>query len=96
MTETQAFIPLIGRAGAQGKLREIYEGYEKMAGSRPAVYSAPGGDVANIIRAHSLDPEGLSLAFAIGGAIHWGPMSRPWAEREMINTVTSRVNNCFY
>jgi hypothetical protein len=96
MTEAQAFIPLIGRADAQGELLEIYEGYAANAGSRPAVYDTPGGDAANIVRAHSLDVEGLVLAFSLSGAIHWGPAARPWAEREMINTVTSRVNNCFY
>jgi alkylhydroperoxidase family enzyme len=96
MTTKQAFLPLIGRAEAEGGLKAIYEQFARGGASRPAVYQTATGEVANIIRAHSLDPEGLRLAFGASGAIHWGPSALPWAEREMINTVTSRANNCFY
>jgi hypothetical protein len=96
MTSKRAFIPLIGRAEAEGALKEIYEQFSKSGASRPAVYRTASGEVANIIRAHSLEPDGLRLAFSASGPIHWGPSARPWAEREMINTVTSRANNCFY
>lgn len=96
MESKQAFIPLIGHADAEGRLKELYEQGAKNGASRPAVYRTPSGEVANIVRAHSLDPEGLRLAFSASGPIHWGPSARPWAEREMINTVTSRANNCFY
>ena len=96
MATVGAFIPLIGRAEAEGRLREMYEHSAKNAGARPAVYDTPTGEVANIVRAHSLDPEALGLAFGISSAIHWGPSSLPWAEREMINTVTSKANHCFY
>ena len=96
MTTKQAFLPLIGRAEAEGDLKAIYEQFARGGASRPAVYQTATGEVANIIRAHSLDPEGLRLAFRASGAIHWGPSALPWAEREMINTVTSRANNCFY
>jgi len=93
---TNAFLPLIGRAEAEGKLKDLYEYFAQGASSRPAVYRTATGEVANIIRAHSLDPDGMRLAFGASGTIHWGPNARPWAEREMINTITSRANNCFY
>jgi hypothetical protein len=90
------WIRMIGITEAEGRLKEIYVKMRSGAGSRPAVYSAPTGDAANIVRSHSLEPEGLRLAFGISSAIHWSDKSLPWVQREMLNTVTSRANNCFY
>ncbi len=87
---------MIGFDEAEGELRDIYLHMRQYASERPAIYTPPGGEVANIIRCHSLDPEGLRLAFGISSPIHWGPRSLPWIEREMINTVTSQTNGCFY
>ena len=87
---------MIGRADAEGALKEFYDHMKSNSGSRPAVYSTPTGDVANIVKSHSLDPEGLRLAFTISGVIHWSSRSLPWEKREMLNTVTSVANNCFY
>jgi len=87
---------MVGMAEAEGQLKGLYEGMSSRGGSRPSVYNAPTGDAANIVRAHSLDPEGLRLAFSCSSAIHWSSYSLPWEKREMINTVTSRVNNCYY
>jgi hypothetical protein len=87
---------MIGRVDAEGALKECYDHMKAKSGSRPAVYNAPNGDVANIVKSHSLDPEGLRLAFTMSGAIHWSPQSLPWEKREMLNTVTSGANNCFY
>jgi len=95
-TEKQAWIKMIGLAEAEGPLKELYVQMKTKGGSRPAVYQTPTGEPANIIRAHSLDPEGLRLAFGLSGAIHWGPNSLPWVRREMLNTVTSGANHCFY
>lgn len=62
----------------------------------PAVYNPPHGGAPGIILAHSLDPRliavtfgGMSASFAQGDALSW-------AQRELINTVTSRANQCFY
>ena len=77
-------------------LRDVYAQMRTNMGSRPSVYSTPTGDAPNIVKSHSLEPEGLRLAFSISTAIHWSDKSLPWAKREMINTVTSRANNCFY
>jgi hypothetical protein len=87
---------MIGIAEADGPLKEIYSRMKANSGSRPAAYNTPTGDAANIVKSHSLEPEGLRLAFGISSAIHWSDKSLPWVQREMINTVTSRANNCFY
>ncbi len=92
----QAWIQMIGTHEAEGALKDVYFKMRANMGSRPAVYSAPNGDAPNIVKSHSLEPEGLRLAFGISTAIHWSDKSLPWAKREMINTVTSRANNCFY
>jgi len=90
------WIRMIGFQEATGPLREVYAAMKAGHGSRPSVYDPPTGDVANIVKCHSLDPEGMRLVFGVSGAVHWGPLSLPWAEREMLNTVTSKANNCFY
>lgn len=92
----QSWIRMVGMAEAEGRLKELYDGMKSRASTRPAIYSPPTGDAANIVKAHSLDPEGLRLAFACSTAIHWSEYSLPWEKREMINTVTSKANNCDY
>jgi hypothetical protein len=94
--QKQGWIKMVGLKEAQGPLKELYTQMKAKSGSRPSVYTPPTGDVANIVKSHSLDPEGMRLAFGMSGAIHWGPHSLPWVKREMLNTVTSRANNCFY
>jgi hypothetical protein len=96
--DRSAWLPMIGTREALARGGELAEAYMRVRpmGSRPAVYSPPSGDAANIVRCHSLDPQGLALAFGLSTAIHWSPSSLPWATREMINTVTSHSNNCFY
>src|SRR3954452_23282332 len=68
--ETNGWIEMIGIADAQGRLREIYEQMRARGSSRPAVYNTPNGDVPNIVKSHSLDPEGLRLAFGMSSVIH--------------------------
>jgi hypothetical protein len=92
----EGWIQMIGAREAQGALKEVYLKMRANMGSRPAAYSTPNGDAPNIVKSHSLDPEGLRLAFSISTAIHWSDKSLLWAKREMINTVTSRANDCFY
>jgi len=92
----QGWIEMVGVDEAAGPLKDVYVKMRAQMGSRPAVYSTPAGDAPNIVKSHSLEPEGLRLAFGISSAIHWSDKCLPWAKREMINTVTSRANNCFY
>ena len=94
--EKQGWIRMIGAAEAEGVLKEIYIRMRSASGTRPTVYQPPSGDAANIVKSHSLEPEGLRLAFGMSGAIYWGSSSFSWAKREMLNMVTSAANNCFY
>jgi hypothetical protein len=57
----------------------------------PPVYRPEHGDAPGIIRAHSLDPELLLRTFSVSG-----PSPLPWADRELLASVTSRTNQCFY
>ena len=97
--DPEAWIRMIGVEEALAQGGELAEHYQRMrsaAGSRPKVYDTPNGEAPNIVRSHSLDPEGMRLAFGLSTAIHWGPHALPWPTREMINTVTSHANDCFY
>jgi alkylhydroperoxidase family enzyme len=57
-------------------------------------YQPPHDDAPGIIRAHSLDPELMRRTFAISAALHQSTLD--WADRELISSVTSRTNQCFY
>ena len=94
--QKQGWLQMIGIAQAEGQLKGLYEKMRSHPGARPAVYDSPSGDAANIVKAHSLDPEGLRLTFSCSSAIHWSSYSLPWEKREMINTVTSGANKCYY
>ena len=60
----------------------------------PPVYVPAHGDAAGIIRAHSLDPELLVRTFRVSGAL--AASGLPWPDRELLASVTSRTNQCFY
>ena len=71
-------------------------GRGKAAGqNRPQEYGGPGGP-SNIIRSHSLDADLLRTAFQAGMHLINGPSPLSRAEREMIATVVSAANRCFY
>jgi alkylhydroperoxidase family enzyme len=89
-----AWIRTIG-PGDPDATPELLAAYRAAGRLRPAEYGGTGGP-SNIIKSHSVDPEALRTAFEAG--MHLingpGPLSRP--EREMIATVTSAANKCFY
>jgi len=87
-----AYLRLIGKQEATGDLLDAY--LAMAARPIPAVYLPPHGDAPGIIRAHSLDSELLRRAFAVTGALHNDAL--PWRTRELVNSVTSRANECFY
>jgi hypothetical protein len=65
--------------------------------ARPAqpVYRKCHGEVAGIIMAHSLDPELMLRVFTLSSSLNGqGPLT--WPQRELVNAVTSRLNQCFY
>jgi alkylhydroperoxidase family enzyme len=87
-----AWLTTVPRAEAEGALADAYAAMD--ARPMPAVYRAPHGEAAGIIRAHSLDPELLRRTFAVSGAL--ATTALPWADRELLASVTSRTNQCFY
>jgi hypothetical protein len=88
-----AFITMIPSERAEGELLEVYRAMA--ARPMPAPYRAPHGGAPGIIRAHSLDPTLMRLTFSISGTLNAAGVLT-WPQRELINTVTSSVNQCFY
>ena len=87
-----AWLGTISRAEATGELAEVYAAMA--ARPIPEVYVPSHGDAPGIIRAHSLDPELMRRTFGSSGTLHRSTLE--WAERELLSSVTSRTNECFY
>jgi hypothetical protein len=87
-----AWLGTISRGQASGPLADAYAAMA--ARPIPPVYRPPHDDAPGIIRAHSLDATLLQLTFAVSGALHGGALD--WSERELLSSVTSRTNQCFY
>ena len=75
---------------------ELAANYERMRTRKmQPVYQPSHGGLPGIIRAHSLDAGLMARVFAASGAVNGqGPLA--WAQRELIATITSRLNQCFY
>ncbi len=80
-----AWIKTIAPEEATGELKRLYD---------QAVGRA--GRVFNIVRVQSLNPPVLDASMKIYLAVMYGPSSLSRAEREMLATVTSWANDCFY
>jgi hypothetical protein len=88
-----ALLSLIAKTDATGALRDVYEELGKRP--LPAVYRPSHGGAPGILRAHSLDPDAMRRVFRFSGNLNGaGPLS--WKERELVNSTTSRLNQCFY
>jgi hypothetical protein len=87
-----AWLATVSRSQADGSLAEAYAAMA--ARPVPPAYRPEHGDAPGIIRAHSLDPQLLRLTFGVSGALHGMPLA--WPERELLSSVTSRTNQCFY
>ena len=80
-----AWIKTIESPEATGELREEYE---------RAVHRA--GRVFNILKVQSLNPRSLRASIDLYLATMYGPSGLSRAEREMMGTVVSWANHCFY
>jgi hypothetical protein len=87
-----AWLRTVSRSQADGPLADAYAAMA--ARPMPAAYRPPHDDAAGIIRAHSLDPQLMRLTFAVSGGLRGDTLT--WAERELLSSVTSRTNQCFY
>ena len=84
---------LIAPAAATGALRTIY--HSMSARPLPPTYRPIHGGPAGIIQAHSLDAELMQRVFTFSANLNGrGPLT--WPQRELVNAVTSRLNQCFY
>lgn len=77
-----ARIKMIELDRAEGRLKELYTRYK--------------GNMANILKVHSLHPSSLEAHLAYYRSIMFSksPISRK--TREIIATVVSSLNDCFY
>jgi alkylhydroperoxidase family enzyme len=80
-----AHIRQIPPAEATGLLKRIYD---------EAI--ARAGKVFGILRIQSLNPPALEAGMGMYKAIMYGPSPLSRARREMLATVVSRANDCFY
>ena len=78
-------IRLVEPDDADGVLREEYDAALGRAGK-----------IFNIVKAMSLRPEVLRQSMEMYKAIMFGPSSLTRAERELLATVTSQINECHY
>jgi hypothetical protein len=86
-------LPWIDYAASTGELREIYD--RVRARPLPEVYRPKHGGIPNIIAAHALDPQLIPHVFGTSTTLdQQGPLS--WHERELVNTISSRLNQCLY
>ncbi|HTE55807.1 MAG TPA: hypothetical protein VK698_33360 [Kofleriaceae bacterium] len=86
-------IRVIDSDEATGELAEAYRAMAERP--MPSVYRPPHGGAPGIIRAHSLDPVLLRTTFAMSASLSTDA-TLSWPARELINAVTSRVNQCLY
>ena len=80
-----AYIQIVEPEDASGALKTEYDAAVKRAGK-----------VFNILKVQSLNPSSLHASMQLYLAAMHGPSGLSRAEREMMATVVSRTNDCFY
>ena len=80
-----AWIKMVEPEEASGELKEEYDRAVRRAGK-----------VFNILKVQSLNPRVLHASMEIYLAAMYGPSGLTRAEREMLGTVVSWANDCFY
>jgi len=80
-----AWIKVVEPEDASRELKREYD-----AGAQRA------GKVFNILKVQSLNPQALQASMQMYLATMYGPSGLSRAEREMLATVVSWANNCFY
>jgi alkylhydroperoxidase family enzyme len=80
-----AFIRTVSFENATGMLKRLYDEAMKRAGR-----------IWNVVRLMSINPRTLRASMGLYTATLHSPSPLSRAQREMIATVVSRTNNCFY
>ena len=85
---------------AQGDLKQIYK---TLYGMYPDEYHQPNealrrpdGSLDSIVQAHSLLPKAMLYAFSTHATLIGPDMPLTRRQQEMISTVASALNRCFY
>jgi alkylhydroperoxidase family enzyme len=78
-------LDLIDPEDAEGILKEEYDAAVERAGK-----------VFNIVRSMSLSPETLRASLELYKAIMFGPSELSRQDRELLATVVSATNECYY
>ena len=91
------WIKTIAFSEAEGRLREAIE---RQRALYPPEYAQPthlnADESAGIVASHSLIPDALYHAFATFGALMSPELPLTRRQHEMITTVVSVTNRCFY
>ena len=94
------WIRIVPPAEAEGDLKESYE---TLYGMYPAEYHVdnealrrPDGSLDSIVAAHSLLPKAMLHAFSTHAALIGPDTPLTRRQQEMISTVVSAHNRCFY
>lgn len=86
-------LSITGYAAATGELRDVYDRMRERP--MPPAYRPSHGGVPGIVEAHGLDPALIAKVFGASTTLNGaGPLS--WTERELVNALTSRLNQCLY
>ena len=86
-------LPITPYAASSGALRATYD--RMRSRPLPPAYRPPHDGVPGIIEAHSLDPDLIPLVFTASSTLNGaGPLS--WPDRELVNAIASRLDQCFY
>ncbi|HEY0484589.1 MAG TPA: hypothetical protein VGD37_44020 [Kofleriaceae bacterium] len=86
-------LTIISYSASTGALRETYD--RMLERPLPPVYRPRHGGAPGIIQAHSLDAALIPKVFGCSSTLNGaGPLS--WPERELVNALTSRLNQCLY
>jgi hypothetical protein len=90
------WIKTIPYSQATGKLKEAIDGERALY---PPEYAAPTGvtdEAGSIVASHSLIPDALYHSFAAFGVLMSPDLPLSRRQHEMITTVVSVTNRCFY
>ncbi len=84
---------VIAYPDSAGELRAVYDRMRERP--LPPAYRPAHGGAPGIVQAHSLDAVLMPLVFGFSTQVNGqGPLS--WPQRELVNAMTSRLNQCLY
>jgi hypothetical protein len=94
------WIKVVAPENAEGELRRCYEAVYALCPGEYAqpvpTLARPGGDAERIVASHSLIPQALLHSFSTFGALLSPDLPLSRRQHEMIATVVSTQNRCFY